>query len=58
MFDTICHEHLAYYTSKIIISMCKNNNLKVIDIKRNSINGGSAQYYITKKIQNIQLAKK
>ena len=49
MFDAICHEHLAYYSSKIMISMCKNNNLKVIDIKKNYINGGSTQYYIAKK---------
>lgn len=58
MFDTICHEHLAYYTSKIIISMCENNNLKVIDIRRNSINGGSAQYYITKKNSKYSISKK
>jgi 2-polyprenyl-3-methyl-5-hydroxy-6-metoxy-1,4-benzoquinol methylase len=58
MFDAICHEHLAYYTSKIIISMCKKNNLKIIDIKRNSINGGSIQYYITKKNSKYLINKR
>ena len=49
MFDTICHEHLYYYSSKIIINMCKNNGLRVFDLKKNDINGGSTQYFICKK---------
>ncbi len=47
MFDTICHEHLEYYSSKVIINLCKKNNLKVFDIKQNDINGASKQYYIS-----------
>ena len=27
MFDAICHEHLTYYTSKVLVEMCKKNNL-------------------------------
>jgi len=49
MFDAICHEHLAYYTTKIIINMAKKNKLRVFDIKINDINGGSTQYFICKK---------
>ena len=45
MFDTICHEHLEYY-SKIII--CVKNDLKVIDVFENDINGSSKQFYISK----------
>ena len=48
MFDTICHEHLYYYSTKIIIEMAKNNNLRVFDLKRNNINGASTQYFICK----------
>jgi 2-polyprenyl-3-methyl-5-hydroxy-6-metoxy-1,4-benzoquinol methylase len=58
MFDAICHEHLAYYSSKIMISMCNNNNLKIIDIKKNNINGGSTQYYIAKKNSEQRINKK
>jgi hypothetical protein len=58
MFDAICHEHLAYYSSKIMISMCNNNNLKIIDIMKNNINGGSTQYYITKKNSEQRINKK
>ena len=46
MFDTICHEHLEYYSSKVIINLCKKNNLRVFDIKKNNINGSSKQYYV------------
>ncbi len=63
MFDTICHEHLEYYSSKVILNLCKKNNLRVFDIKKNEINGASKQYYIchekskyksnTKVIQDI-----
>ena len=49
MFDTICHEHLYYYSTKVIIDMVEHNNLRVFDLKRNIINGGSMQYLICKK---------
>ena len=46
LFDTICHEHLEYYSSKIIIKLMKDNNLRVFDIKPNLTNGGSMRYFI------------
>lgn len=49
MFDAICHEHLAYLSSKIITNMAKKNKLRVFDIKFNNVNGGSTQYFICKK---------
>ena len=68
MFDTICHEHLEYYSSKIIINMCNNNGLRVIDIFENEINGSSKQFLIshnkslynanTKKIKKILLEER
>ena len=45
-FDTICHEHLEYYSSKVIIELMKKNDLRVFNIKPNSINGGSMRYFI------------
>jgi len=49
MFDTICHEHITYYSTKVILKILNKNNLRVFNIKRNSINGGSVQYFICKK---------
>jgi hypothetical protein len=54
MFDTICHEHLEYYSHKVIIKLLKKNNLKLFDFKFNDINGGSTQYYICKD-KNIKV---
>ena len=47
LFDTICHEHLTYYSSKLIINMMKKNDLTVFDLKKNNTNGGSIRYYIS-----------
>ncbi len=46
MFDTICHEHLEYYSSRVMINLAKKNNLRIFDIKRNNINGSSKQFYL------------
>jgi len=40
-YDTICHEHLEYYSIHSINYIMKRSNFKIIDIKRNEINGGS-----------------
>ena len=61
MFDTICHEHLEYYSSKVILNLCKKNKLRVFDIKKNDINGSSKQYYVchdnSKKKNNENIIK-
>ena len=49
MFDTICHEHIYYYSTKIIIDLANQNDLRVFDLRKNNINGGSVQYFICKK---------
>ena len=46
LFDTICHEHLEYYSSTVIFNMLAKHKLKIFDHKFNKINGGSSQYYI------------
>ena len=49
MFDTICQEHITYYSTKVILKILNKNDLRIFDVNRNSINGGSVQYYICKK---------
>ena len=53
LFDTICHEHLEYYSAKVILKMLKKNDLKLLNIK-NNINGGSVRFYITSKNSNYK----
>ena len=46
-FDTICHEHLEYYSLHHINFLVKKNNLKILDVSLNETNGGSFRIYIT-----------
>jgi len=55
IFDTICHEHLGFFSSKIIIEMIKKTGLKVFHHEYNNINGGSSRYYICHKIANYKV---
>jgi NDP-4-keto-2,6-dideoxyhexose 3-C-methyltransferase len=58
LFDTICHEHLAYYSVHIISDMCKKNNLHIFDIEKNNINGGSTRFYICHKQAKYKILSK
>ncbi len=40
-YDTICHEHLEYYSLGVIKKIIQAAGLKVVDVAMNSINGGS-----------------
>ena len=61
-FDQICHEHIMYYTFSVFEKILINNNLKVLDIKINEINGGSIEVTIAKinnkRTPNYKLIKK
>ena len=57
IFDTICHEHLGFYSSKVIIEMIKSNGLKVFNHEYNNINGGSSRYYICHQKANYKMKK-
>ena len=57
MFDTICQEHLTYYSNQIIINIAKKNDMRVFDLRTNNINGGSTQYFICKR-KSIHKTKK
>lgn len=40
-YDTICHEHLEFYSFKVINNLLNACGMRVIDVQMNSINGGS-----------------
>lgn len=46
-YDTICHEHLEYYSLAVIEYILKQANLKVFNVSHNNINGGSLRCYAT-----------
>lgn len=48
-YDTICHEHLEFYTLKQIEWIAEKAALKVIDVVTNDINGGSFRVILAKE---------
>lgn len=40
-YDTVCHEHLEYYSLGVVNRLLESNGLKVLDVQMNGINGGS-----------------
>lgn len=48
-YDTVCHEHLEYYSLGTIIRVLDAADLRVIDVSKNDINGGSFAVTAAKK---------
>ena len=46
-YDTICHEHLEYYSFVVVENMLKECGMKVLKVEFNDINGGSIRCYVT-----------
>ena len=40
-YDTICHEHLEYYSLRTVKSLLADCCLKILDVQINDVNGGS-----------------
>ncbi len=45
-FDTICHEHLEYYSIRSIKRLIDSNNFKIVHHEYNEANGGSSRFVI------------
>jgi len=56
-YDTICHEHLEYYSLAVLEYVLKKADLKIVDAILNDINGGSIRCYAT-HIDNFVYQKK
>jgi hypothetical protein len=48
-YDTICHEHIEYYSMSTIKYVLDRVGLKIIDVQMNGINGGSFAVTAAKK---------
>jgi hypothetical protein len=52
-YDTICHEHLEYYSLRVVRRILEAAGLRVIDVAMNAVNGGS--FAVTAaKTENLQ----
>jgi hypothetical protein len=48
-YDTICHEHLEFYSFEVVKKIVENAGLRVVDVQMNAINGGSFAVTACKK---------
>lgn len=48
-YDTICHEHLEYYSLAVLEQIMERADLKVVRVEENDINGGSIRCYVARK---------
>jgi hypothetical protein len=40
-YDTVCHEHIEYYSLSVVKRILDAVDMRVVDVKMNNINGGS-----------------
>lgn len=48
-YDTICHEHLEFYSLKVVKDILERCGLRLVDVQMNAINGGSFAVTACKK---------
>lgn len=48
-YDTICHEHLEFYSFKVVKDLLEKCGMRIIDVEMNAINGGSFAITACKK---------
>ena len=40
-YDTICHEHLEFYSLRVVKDILEQCGMRIIDVQMNAVNGGS-----------------
>jgi hypothetical protein len=48
-YDTICHEHLEFYSFRVVKNLLEACGMRVVDVQMNAINGGSFAVTACKK---------
>ena len=56
-YDTICHEHLEFYSLAVLEKIVSMANMKIFKISFNDINGGSIRCYATHKESGLYYNK-
>ena len=53
-YDTICHEHLEYYSLSVVKYILDKAGMKIIDVQMNAVNGGSFAVTAAKKSSELK----
>ncbi len=54
-YDTICHEHLEYYSITVLKSLLAKHEFVIFDADLNDSNGGSHRLYVCNKRSSIKI---
>jgi hypothetical protein len=57
-YDTVCHEHLEYYSLHQIKWMTDRVGLRILDVEFNDVNGGSFSVTVTKSNPKAPISSK
>ena len=52
-FDTICHEHLEYYSLDTVVQLFARHGLRIADITFNDVNGGSFRLAVVRTASDM-----
>lgn len=52
-YDTICHEHLEYYSLAVVKLILEKAGLRIVDVAMNAVNGGSFAVTAAKASNNL-----
>ena len=53
-YDTICHEHLEFYSFKVVKNLLEACGMRVVDVQMNAVNGGSFAVTACKKVASYR----
>jgi hypothetical protein len=53
-YDAVCHEHLEFYSLRVIKNLVESCGLRIVDVQQNAINGGSFAVTVCKKHAKYQ----
>lgn len=53
-YDTVCHEHLEYYSLAVIAKIMEAARLKIVDVSQNNVNGGSFAVTVAKQASSLR----
>lgn len=51
--DEVCHEHVCFYNFQNLEDIFKQNGLRIFNVTRNNINGGSIQLWMSRNCSEI-----
>jgi len=53
-YDTVCHEHIEYYSLEVVKKLVEEQGLKIIDVQMNGVNGGSFAVTAARRDSSLQ----